>query len=296
MAKKPVLGKGIHALIAEFGDSSESGETREVVYLPVEEIEPNPHQPRSDFDEQKLQQLTESIRDKGVIQPVAVNRVGQSYHLIAGERRWRAARMAGFDTIPSLIHEIDSVQELIELALVENIQRDDLNPVEEAEGYRSLVDTCLLTQEQIAEKVGRDRSTIANSLRLLKLPVEIQTHLRRGQLQMGHARALVTLDHDDCLRLGRRAIEEKMTVRELERAVRERAASGAGNARDRRKTSGDGSRRRADPVLESWKEKLRHRFGTAVEIHRAARKGRIEIEFYDDDDLERILELLLTEE
>ena len=296
MGKKPVLGKGIHALIAEFGDSGDAGETREVVYLPVDEIEPNPHQPRSDFDEQKLRQLTDSIRDKGVIQPVAVNRVGQSYHLIAGERRWRAARMAGFDTIPSLVHEIDSVQELIELALVENIQRDDLNPVEEAEGYRSLVDECLLTQEQIAEKVGRDRSTIANSLRLLKLPAEIQTHLRRGQLQMGHARALITLDHDDCLRLGRRAIEEKMTVRDLEKAVRERPASGGGNARDRRKTSGGSSPPRTDPVLESWKEKLRHRFGTAVEIHRAARKGHIEIEFYDDDDLERILELLLTEE
>jgi ParB family chromosome partitioning protein len=293
MAKKQVLGKGIHALIAEFGDSDV--ESRQIVQLPVEEIEPNPYQPRSNFDAEKLDQLTRSILEKGVIQPVSVNRVGTSYHLIAGERRWRATRMAGFDSIPAIVHEIDSVEELLELALIENIQRDDLDPIEEAEGYRRLIDTCLLTQEQIGEKVGRDRSTIANSLRLLKLPVEVQNRLRSGELQMGHARALITLEHDDCLELGQRAAQGKLSVRELEQAVRDHTSGRSGKNRDRRKTGGDDSRSRPDPVIESWKEKLRHHFGTAVEIHRVARKGRVEIEFYDDDDLERILELLLGE-
>ena len=294
MAKKQVLGKGIHALIAEFGDSGT--EATQVVQLPVEEIEPSPHQPRSNFDAKKLDQLMRSIREKGIIQPVSVNRVGTSYQLIAGERRWRAARMAGFDSIPAIVHEIDSVEELIELALVENIQRDDLDPIEEAEGYRRLIDTCLLTQEQIGEKVGRDRSTVANSLRLLKLPTEIQNRLRSGDLQMGHARALITREHDECLELGRRAAEENLTVRELERAVRDHTSGRGGKNRDRRKKGGDGGRARTDPVIESWKEKLRHHFGTAVEIHRVARKGRVEIQFYDDDDLERILELLLGEQ
>ena len=293
MAKKQVLGKGIHALIAEFGDTGDK--SRQVVQLPVEEIEPSPYQPRTNFDATKLEQLTQSIREKGIIQPISVNRIGTSYHLIAGERRLRAARMAGFESIPGIVHEIDSAEELIELALVENIQRDDLDPIEEAEGYRRLVDTCLLTQEQIGEKVGRDRSTIANSLRLLKLPGEIQQSLRGGDLQMGHARALIPLEHDECLALGKRAVKEGLTVRELERAVRNHTSDSGRKSRDRGTSSGQKDHSHPDPVLESWKEKLRHRYGTAVDIHRAAHKGHVEIEFYDDDDLERIIELLLSE-
>ena len=191
MGKKQVLGKGIHALIAEYGDSTEEG-ISQVLPIPVDEIEPNPHQPRAHFDEDRLHDLMRSIQEKGVIQPISVNRKGHSYHLIAGERRWRAAKMAGFDTIPAIVHDIDSTQELMELSLIENIQREDLNPIEEALGYRELIDTCLLTQEEIAEKVSRDRSTIANTLRLLKLPQEIQESLRNGKLQMGHARARIT--------------------------------------------------------------------------------------------------------
>ena len=171
MGKKQVLGKGIHALIAEYGDSTEEG-ISQVLPIPVDEIEPNPHQPRAHFDEDRLHDLMRPIQEKGVIQPISVNRKGHSYHLIAGERRWRAAKMAGFDTIPAIVHDIDSTQELMELSLIENIQREDLNPIEEALGYRELIDTCLLTQEEIAEKVSRDRSTIANTLRLLKLPQE----------------------------------------------------------------------------------------------------------------------------
>ncbi|MFC1526844.1 ParB/RepB/Spo0J family partition protein [Candidatus Latescibacterota bacterium] len=289
MARRQVLGKGIHALIAEYPETAAEAEGLTVVQLNIDDIEPNPHQPRSDFDQERLQELADSIREKGVIQPVTVNRVGSTFQLIAGERRWRASRLAGAETIPAIVHEIESAQELMELSLIENIQREDLNAIEEAEGYRALIDTCLLTQEDVAQKVGRDRSTITNTLRLLKLPHEMQDLLRQGRIQMGHARALIPLEHDDCLELGRLCVEGEMTVRELERAVQTRLAGGQ---RRKRRPRGDASTRR-DPILDSFEEKLRLRYATAVGIHRKKGGGRIEIQFYDDDDLERVLELLL---
>lgn len=291
MAKREVLGRGIHALIAEYPETAEGQGSSRIVDLNIDEIVPNPHQPRTEFDETRLQELAESIRQKGVIQPVVVNRVGNGHHLIAGERRWRASRMAGLQTIPAVVYEIESAQELMELSLIENIQREDLNPIEEAEGYRSLIDTCLLTQEEVAQKVGRDRSTVANTLRLLKLPREVQTRLLRDEIQMGHARALIPLEHDDCLELARRCAEEHLTVRQLEKAVQARI-----QGRDKRKRTPRSSKSvRRDAILDAYEEKLRHRFATAVAIQRQAGKGRIEIGFYDDDDLERILELLLDE-
>ena len=291
MGKRQVLGKGLQALIAEYPETATAdGDAHpQIVQLQVDEIEPNPFQPRAHYDEDRLRELADSIREKGIIQPISVNRAGNAYHLIAGERRWRAARMTGAETVPAIIHEIDSTEDLMELSLIENIQREDLNPVEEAEGYRALIDTCLLTQEEVARKVGRDRSTVANTLRLLKLPTEVLELLRQGKLQMGHARALIPLDHDDCLELGQRCVEEEMTVRELERAVQ---SSGTGKGKRKRPDGGKKPKRR-DPILESFEEKLRHRYATAVGIRREASKGHIEIEFYDDDDLERILDLLL---
>ena len=288
MGKKQVLGKGIHALIAEYGeDVNDAG--RRIVDLPVDNIDPNPHQPRMDFEEDALEQLASSIKEKGVIQPISVNRVGQSYHIIAGERRWRASKMAGFDTVPAIVHEIESEEELLELSLIENIQRENLNPMEEAEGYRVLRDTCMLTQEEIAHRVGRERSTIANMLRLLKLPDEIQKWLRAGTIQMGHARALGALDERASLALGRKAVKEGLSVRELEKAVRSH-----GKKRENRNGKDGATGKTGDEsVIAGWEEKLRHRFGTAVEINRKANKGRVEIEFYSDDDLERILDLLL---
>lgn len=291
MGKKPVLGKGINALIPEYADTHANGDSaRQVVDLNIDEIEPNPHQARSRFDEERLDELMRSIKEKGIIQPITVNRVGQTYQIITGERRWRASRKAGFDTIPAIVYEIDSPQELMEISLIENIQRENLTPIEEAEGYRSLMNTCFLTQEDVAQKVGKDRSTIANALRLLKLPHEIQDHLRQETLQMGHARTLLGLEEEeDQLELARRCIEEQLTVRELERAVRARRTG-----RDKRGRAG--ARERLDPQLVALAEKLQHRYGTAVAIHRNAKKGRVEIEFYDDNDLERILELLLGEQ
>ncbi len=288
MGKKPVLGKGINALIPEYPESSGPNDsTRQIVNLNVDEIEPNPFQARTKFDDERIDELMRSIQEKGVIQPITVNRVGQSYHLIAGERRWRAARQAGFETIPAIIHEIESQQDLMELGLIENIQRENLTPIEEAEGYRSLMDRCFLTQEQVAQKVGKNRSTVANLLRLLNLPLEIQDFMRQGRLQMGHARALLGLDDDDDrLELARRAAEEKLTAREVERAVNARRSG-----RDKKKKK-KAEQRDDDPLVRDVEEKLQHRFGTAIHIRRNGHRGRIEIEFYDDGDLERILELL----
>jgi ParB family transcriptional regulator, chromosome partitioning protein len=271
MGKKPVLGKGINALIPEHPDSSgPSDNTRQIVYINVDEIEPNPFQARTEFDSEHIDELMRSIQEKGVIQPITVNRVGQ-----------------GFETIPAIVHEIESQQDLMELSLIENIQRENLTPIEEAEGYRALMDRCFLTQEQVAQKVGKNRSTVANLLRLLNLPLEIQDFLRQGRIQMGHARALLGLDDDDDrLELARRAAEEKLTAREVERAVNARRTG-----RDKKKKKAI-EQRDDDPLIRDQEEKLQHHFGTAIHIRRSGQKGRIEIEFYDDGDLERILELL----
>jgi ParB family chromosome partitioning protein len=293
MAKRSreVLGKGIHALIAEYPQGSEESGTQ-LLEIPVIDIEPNPYQPRREFDEDALADLESSIREKGVLQPVVVNRIApNAYHLIAGERRWRAARRAGLEAIPAVVHEIESPQELMELALIENIQREDLNVIEEAEGYQALMNRCMLTQEEIAKRVGKERSTVANAVRLLKLPRPLQVSLRSGELQMGHARALLSLDEDQALELGRRCIDEGMTVRVLEQAVRSQ-----GKGRKPGKSGGNkanGGSTRKDPNVVALEDKLRQRFATAVAIHHGTKKGRIEIEYYNDDDLERILELML---
>lgn len=288
--RREVLGKGIHALITEYPESDD-GPQAQVVELPVGDIEPNPHQPRLDFDDQGLRELADSIREKGIIQPLAVNRTSaSSYHLILGERRLRAARLVGLETVPAIVHQIESAQDLMELALVENIQREDLNPIEEAEAYRALMSTCMLTQEQIASRVGKDRSTVANALRLLRLPEEVQEMLRAGELQMGHARTLVSLDEKAALDLGRRCAAESMSVRELERAVR-----GLGKGRKRRPKEESPGGGAADAVVADFESRLRQRFATAIAIRRRRGKGSIEIEFYGDDDLERLLGLLLPE-
>ncbi len=295
MAKRgrEVLGKGIHALIAEYPQGVADSGTQ-LLEIPVADIEPNPYQPRREFDEESLADLEVSIREKGILQPVVLNRTApNTYHLIAGERRWRAAQRAGLEAVPAVVREIDSPQELMELALVENIQREDLNAIEEAEGYQELMSRYLLTQEEIAQRVGKERSTVANSIRLLKLPRELQISLRAGELQMGHARALVSLKEKDALALGRRCIAEGLTVRDLEQAVRARSK---GEGQKRGKTGGGrsgGSGAGRDPALIDIEDKLRQRYATAVAIHHGGKKGRIEIEYYDDDDLERILELLL---
>ena len=297
MGKRSVLGKGINALIPEYPEprSAEEG-SRQIIQLRIEEIEPNPHQARTVFDEGAISELRRSIEEKGVIQPVTVHRLGHSYQLITGERRWRATKLAGYETIPAIIYELDSQQELMELALIENIQREDLSPIEEAEGYRTLLNTCYLTQEEVAQRVGKDRSTITNLMRLLNLPVEIQDNLKSGALQMGHARALLGLEDDgDRVDLARRCIVENMSVREVEKAVSAGKSDQGGRRGGRKKPRDASGRSGFDAMVTAFEEQLQVRYGTAVNIRKGSKKGRIEIEFYDDGDLERLLELLLDE-
>ncbi|NKB71105.1 MAG: ParB/RepB/Spo0J family partition protein [Candidatus Latescibacteria bacterium] len=291
MAKKPALGKGINALIPEYPETSAASDgNRQIVNLNVDDIEANPYQARTEFSPEQLDELSRSIKEKGVIQPISVNRIGQNYQLIAGERRWRASKLAGYDTIPAVVYEIESQQELMELSLIENIQREDLNAIEEAEGYHALLHTCFLTHEQVAQKVGKKRTTVTNLVRLLELPQEIQGYLKKRELQAGHARALLGLDNEEVqLELAKRCIDNKMTAREVERAVN---AIRSGRDRPRRARSSEAT----DPHIVSFQEKLQHRYGTAVNIRRNEKKGRVEIEFYGDGDLERILELLLDEQ
>ena len=291
MAKNPVLGRGLNALIPEFPDkASADNTTRQIIDLNIDEIEPNPYQARTIFDDEQLEELATSLREKGLIQPISVNRQGQGYQLIAGERRWRAAKKAGFKTIPSIVFEIDSTEELMEIGLIENIQRENLSPIEEAEGYRALMDKCFLTQQDVAERIGKARSTIANLLNLLKLPTTVQEFLRQGRIERGHAKILLSLDEEEAqLDLGKRCVEEQWTVRDIEKAVRSRKSS-------RSTKNDDITLTPRDPMLIEYEEKLQHKFGTGIGISHQTKKGRIEIEFYDEGDLERILELLLDGE
>ncbi len=289
MAKRSVLGRGINALIPnQPGGLTETTDGKQIIYLDVDDIKPNPFQARTEFNPQLIEELALSIQEKGVIQPISVNLVGKDYILIAGERRWRATRKAGIDTIPAIVHEVESDQDLMELSLIENIQRENLSPIEEAEGYRALIDVCFLTQEQVAQKVGKNRSTITNLLRLLNLSDEIQEYLRRGELQMGHARALLGLENEkDRIELAKRAVKENLSARQIEDTV--------GSKRKKQGKTNTGitsSNEKEILLLRAQEEKLRLCFGTGVRIRGNGKKGRIEIDFYDSDDLDRILEIL----
>ena len=290
MPKRTVLGRGINALIPEHNGPEEDKDSTRINYLNVDEIQPNPFQARTEFNPEQIEELARSIQEKGVIQPISVNHVGNEYILIAGERRWRATRKAGIDTIPAIIHEVKSDQDLMELSLIENIQRENLSSIEEAEGYRSLIDHCFLTQEQVAEKVGKSRSTITNLLRLLNLPRQIQENLRLGQLQMGHARALLGLEQEkDQIDLAKRAVIENLSAREIENAVKTNRKNPKKGREETKSSSRDAL------LLRAQEEKLQLHFGTGVRIQHKGKKGRIEIDFYNANDLDRILDILNNE-
>lgn len=282
---RQALGRGLSALIPDLPPSSER--EGEVADLLVSEIQPNPYQPRMHFDEVGIAELKRSILEQGVIQPIVVRRLDTGYQIITGERRWRAVREAGLDTIPALIREISSAEDMIELSLVENIQREDLNPIDEANAYRMLMEECGLTQEEVARKVGKERSTVANLLRLLRLPDEIQERILDGELTMGHARALLALDdEEEQIRLCGEIIKNGWSVRKAEQVAKARRSGRPVQVRVQSKR---------DPLLQAVEEELQRLFGTAVRIIKGSRKGKIEIEFYSDRDLERVLEILRQE-
>jgi ParB family chromosome partitioning protein len=279
---RKALGKGLEALIPEAGTEAAGGI---VTTLGVDEIERNEEQPRSRFDEGSLRDLADSLKTYGVVQPVVVRQLATGgYRLVAGERRLRAARLAGFEVVPAIVRDVDEAGAL-ELALVENLQREDLNPIDEAHGYESLIELSGASQSEIAERMGRDRSTIANSLRLLELPQDVQEMLSSGSLSAGHGRALLAFSTPEDVRaVAKKASERGLSVREVEALARGKAK--------RRKVQR--KRRSDDPVVREWEERLQRILGTQVRIERLGREGSIRIEYYSDEDLERILELLTS--
>jgi ParB family chromosome partitioning protein len=317
MANDSALGKGLNALIPseerdEEGAPEEGGEdvgesqlyqfedgTRmlgRVAEVAVERIRPNPYQPRQEFKEAALDELASSIEQLGVIQPITVRALGDGqFEIISGERRLRAARKAGMDKLPAFIREASS-EEMLEMALVENVQREELNPIEVALGYQRLMDECGLTQAEVAEKVSKSRATVSNFLRLLRLPPRVQAALRDKEVAMGHARALIAIDDEEAqVELLEAAIEEDLSVREVESRARnwhddqeedeaaEEAPSPASDPPDRDELQ-----------VDHFKKELRSRFSTQVQInHTSDGEGSVEISYYSEEDLERIVELMM---
>lgn len=282
---RKALGRGLGALLSP---DREVPVTRPSHLVPINSIDPNPLQPRTYFDEVKLAELAQSIAENGLVQPLVVRKKGLRYELIAGERRWRAAQSVGLSEVPITMLDVPD-DKLLELALIENIQREELNPIEEAQAYQKLIETIGLTQDVLAKRVGRDRSYITNYLRLLRLPEDLQKLVQQGELSTGHARTILALTDEGAQRkLARKITEEHLSVREVERLVREGAP-----AAERVKA---GPRlRNIDPNVAAAETKLRRKFGTKVRIVQqpGSQRGRIELEFYSGEDLSRLYDLLL---
>mgnify|MGYP000082469945 FL=1 len=276
------LGMGLDALFDASSIEVEGGRLRMV---PLSAIEPNKDQPRREFDEEKLQQLADSISRYGVLQPLLVRDMGNGrYQLLAGERRWRAARLAGLTELPVQLKELED-QGVLEVALIENLQREDLNPMEQAGGYRRLMEEFSLTQEEVAARVGRSRPAVANTLRLLSLPKTIQDMVQEGALSEGHGRALVGLDESVSLPLALQACEQGLSVRQLERLASAAAKAG-------REGESPAPEPAKDLYARQLGEALSGRLGRRVQLRPGAKKGRIEIEYYDNQDLCALLEQL----
>ena len=274
------LGRGLGALLSSPGPASSAEPS--TLELPIDAITPNPKQPRKDFDDRALRDLSESLKQSGLLQPVVVRRVGEAYQLVVGERRWRAAKMAGIERIPAVVREASDAQSL-ELALVENLLREDLNPMEEAEAYQRLLAEFAWTQEDLAQRVARDRSSIANCLRLLKLPDVIQADLRSGRLTMGHARALLSLDSPaEQLRLREEILTHSWSVRATEQGVQAKRTQPARRV----------LRRSAE--LAAVEDALRVALATRVRIVGNERAGRIEVSYSSREELDRLAELIST--
>lgn len=285
MVKRRGLGKGLEALIPPGQwESREPGAGRHIRQVPVGQIVPNPQQPRVQTDASELAELAASIAEHGIIQPVIVTQVAGEYQLIAGERRWRAARQAGLETIPVIVKEA-SPQEMLELALVENLQRADLNPLEEAAAYRQLIDEFGLTQEQVAERVGKSRSAVANTVRLLSVAAAVQAALLEGKIAEGHGRAMLGLPTPEAQTAALRTIVKRsLSVRQAEELVRR--LLGQKRVSEPRPPS---------PEIILAQERLRQRLGTKVDISHTKKGGRIVIHYYSDEELHAILEQIAVE-
>ena len=286
MDKRPALGKGLSALIPDAPDLRSA-----ITEVDVDRLSPNRFQPRTQMDDARLEDLARSIKANGVIQPIVVRRDGDRFQIIAGERRWRAALKAGLLRVPVVVRDVEPGNErsLLEVALIENIQRENLNPLEEALAYRRLADDFQLRQEDIADAVGKDRTSIANYLRLLKLPEEVRADVASGALSMGHARAILALPSEtDQRRVARDVINRNLSVRETESLVKKAADGDA--ARPARPSA-----KPVDVHTRAAEERLRLALGTQVRIVRKGQRGRIEVEFGSEDELIRLYEQLTSQ-
>ena len=298
--KKGGLGRGLDALFADSVPVSRAAEAQisaatgaapsenkdegaeSVKYISIHDVRPNANQPRKTFDEEKIAELAASIRENGIIQPLIVRKKGKAYEIVAGERRWRASVKAELKEVPCIVRDIDDEQNML-LAIVENMQREDLNPLEEAEGLNQMIATYGLTQEQVSRSVGKSRPYIANSLRLLKLPDDIKALISEGTISAGHGRALLSVeDEERQKKLTDMILKDGLSVRDTERLASEEPAA-------RRKKAG---RKPKDPDVAKVEADLKEALGTRVSIRKTGRKGKIEIEFFSRDELERLIEML----
>ncbi len=282
MKKTSRLGRGLNALIPEHTEVSPAG-NNQISQIKVGLIKANPYQPRLEFDQQSLEDLKTSIKEKGIIQPLTVRKKNEHYELIAGERRLRAVTQLGIEKVPAYIIEVDSKEEMLELAIIENVQREKLNPIEQATAYQRLIDECGLTQEDVAKKIGKERTTITNILRLLKLPEEIQESVKKEEISMGHARALLSIE-DTGLRqdVWKKTIKESLSVRKTEQLAKHQNQHPKNIKTVKPKRS---------VFLQKVEQELRETLGTKVVVHARKEGGSIEVEFYSPEDLNRLIEI-----
>jgi ParB family chromosome partitioning protein len=282
--KRIALGKGLGALLPELGQT----EPKTLLYCGIEEIFPNRSQPRKHFDESKIEELAESIKEKGILEPLIVRRTDQGYELIVGERRWRAAQKAGLKEVPVLVKEVQG-REVLEISLIENLQREDLNPIEAAEAFRHLIEEFNISQEDLSKRMGKDRTTITNTLRLLKLPLEVKNQLLQNHISSGHARAILSLESREKQKeLCALIIKKGLSVREAEAIVKRWSEKRAKPPAFPVKKRGE-----LESQLSSLRDSLRNYLGTKVLITQKGKRGKIEIEYYSHEDLERIVQSIL---
>ncbi len=281
--KRMALGRGLGALLPEY----EQEEAKTLVYCGIEEIVPNRSQPRKHFDESKIQELAESIKENGILEPLLVRRMDQGYELIVGERRWRAAQKAGLKEVPVLVKETERRQAL-EISLIENIQREDLNPIEEAEAFKQLIEEFNISQEELSKRVAKDRTTVTNTLRLLKLPPEMREHLLQNRITSGHARAILSLENKEKQKeLCTLIIKRGLSVRGAE------AAAKRWSEKPKKPPAFTNKRGDLEAQLSSLQDTMRKYLGTKVHISKKGNGGKIEIEYYSPEDLERIVEAII---
>jgi ParB family chromosome partitioning protein len=280
--KSKRLGKGLKALIPD--DVIVSDKDKQLVEIDVALVKPNPYQPREDFDSGSLEELKSSIREKGLIQPITVRRINGIYELIAGERRLRAVVDIGLEKIPAYIMMVETKEEMLELAIIENVQREKLNPIEQASAFQRLITECSLTQDEVAQKISKDRSTITNILRLLKLPKPIQENVKKGDLSVGHARTLLAIESKELqIELCQKVIKNGYSVRKLEMMVKDIC--------EKEKNANKVVKIKKSPYIYKIEENLREKFGTKVTIHSRKEGGCVDIEFYSREDLTRLMEI-----